>query len=323
MMSNDNIWAGVGGKLTAQLGPVGAESFSGIIFGRNSKGVIQARQVLTDGFRIGAGLGASVGLSVFVGKSPQFESIEERSSAVNFSDAKSILDGVNGQIALPGTKIAYTNGVTKTAGALAKFLGNNRGTVYAAKSFIKVVDSAKNWDEFRTLCSALYTAASAGLEDERNEFMMIVDVPFVGFGAEISLNITISQHLSFFGVGQASESGIYDVICDKWHWKFYLHPNGVAKWQDVNNMQKWGAGRWSNLADQKVIRWFGGIQSDEGTQSYDIFAPKPKSNKMPDSSWRNVFANGVCKTDNKEYSSYVFWNDEIHTEGLKKNAMPA
>jgi hypothetical protein len=315
-MSNGNIWAGVGGKLTAQLGPVGAESFSGIIFGKGSNGVIQSRSVLTDGIRVGAGLGASVGLSVFVGKSPQFELIEARSSRIDFSNAKSVLDSVNGQIALPGTKVTYTNGVAKTAGALAKFLGNNRGTVYAAKSFIKVVGSAEKWDEFRTLSSALYTAASTGLEDERGEFMMIVDVPFVGFGAEVSLNVTISQHLSFFGVNQESGPGVYDVICDKWHWKFYLYPNGLAKWQDVKNMHMWGAGRWSNLADQKIIRWFG------DAQSYDIFSPKPKSSTMP-SSWRNVFANGVCKTDGNEYSSYVFWNDEIHTEGPNKNASPA
>lgn len=306
------FFCGLGAKLTAQLVVPGVESFSGLIFGKNDKDVIIGRSVITDGFRVGVGLGASVGPSVFLGWAKNLSTLETKQFSTNIKDAKSVMDAINGQIALPGTKLSGSKAIAQSVKQIAEFFGNTPGGAAAAKAFGNSVNVAAAWDKNRSLASSLYTAASAAFNDKGDEVFLIVDLPFVGIGAEISLSVTVCSTMTFSDPSQHSYAGVYDVFFDKWHYNYYLYPNGDAKWLDINN-NMFGGGIWQNLADRKQIKWHGELGS------WDEFVPRPKSETTPTGSWRNKFPNGKCKMDNKEYSTYVFWKDALPTQEASKN----
>jgi hypothetical protein len=173
-MRLEQTWVGAGIKVGG-IAIAGAETFEGVAT-RLDDGANPWQEVNVTSIRLGLGLGGSIGVSIFL--------------AFNVNtlwevNGKSITDwGLN--IAVPALKVNVQSVGWELD--LAKYV---EGSKFLSREFVRGMTPEK-LAKLRDLASFVYNAATDGGDGATGgePVLMVLDVPEVGWGAELSVFLT-------------------------------------------------------------------------------------------------------------------------------------
>lgn len=167
----DQTWFGAGAKVGG-IALIGAETFEGVAT-RLDSASNPWREVNVTNVRLGVGLGGSVGLTVFVGFNM---------ALLEWAEGTPVTDwGLN--IAIPQVKVGLDD--LRWAAALDSFLD---GSDFLADYFISTMKNSERLGAARDFASLLWSTDDAARATRADEpTVLLIDVPGVGWGAEISL----------------------------------------------------------------------------------------------------------------------------------------